>query len=108
MNMVSLSLALSPREIQRIRTSLAPFPTIHFSSTASEETFFRGIDRLKAVAESPAPGIRIREPFVWTRLVPVPVPTSWQPDVGYFSSPYKATLIGTSFKQIVVFAHLKK
>jgi hypothetical protein len=52
--------------------------------------------------------IRIREPFLRTRLVPVPVPTSWQPEVDYFLSPYKTTLIGISFKEMVVFAPLKK
>jgi hypothetical protein len=42
---------------------------------------------------------RIREPFVRTQLVPVLVPTSWQPEVNYFLSPYKTILIGISFKK---------
>jgi hypothetical protein len=41
MDVVSLSPVLSPKEIQRIRTRLAPFQTIHFTSAASEETRFR-------------------------------------------------------------------
>jgi hypothetical protein len=41
MDVVSLSPALSPKEIQRIRTRLTPFQTIHFMSAASEEARFR-------------------------------------------------------------------
>jgi hypothetical protein len=41
MDVMSLSPALSPKEIQRIRTRLAPFQTIHFTSAASEEVLFR-------------------------------------------------------------------
>jgi hypothetical protein len=52
-----------------------------------------------AMVESPAPGIWIREPSVRRLLAPVPVPISWQPEVGYFLSPYKTTLIGISFKK---------
>jgi hypothetical protein len=41
MNVVSLSLILSLKEIQRIRTRPAPFQTIHCTSAASEEALFR-------------------------------------------------------------------
>jgi hypothetical protein len=63
-----------PKEIQRIRTRLAPFQTIHFTSAASEEAVFW-------IA-----------PKVWLLLQAV----------------YKPTLIVIAFKQIAVFAPLKK
>jgi hypothetical protein len=74
MGMVSLSPALSLKEIQRIRTPLASFQAVNFTSAASEEALFR-------IA-----------PKVW--LVPQAV--------------YTPTLIVIAFKQILVFAPLKK
>jgi hypothetical protein len=41
MDVVSLSPALSPKEILRIQTRLAPFQTIHFTSAVLEEALFR-------------------------------------------------------------------
>jgi hypothetical protein len=41
MDVVSLSPALCPKEIQRILTRRAPFQTIHFTSAALEEALFR-------------------------------------------------------------------
>jgi hypothetical protein len=37
--------------------------------------------------------------FVRMRLVPMPVPTSWQPEIGYFPSLYKTTVIGIFFEK---------
>jgi hypothetical protein len=41
MDVVNLSFALYPKEIQRIRTRLAPFQTIHFTLAVPEEALFR-------------------------------------------------------------------
>jgi hypothetical protein len=41
MDVVSISPALSPKEIQRICAQLAPFQTIYFTSAAAEEVLFR-------------------------------------------------------------------
>jgi hypothetical protein len=76
MDVMSLSPVLSPREIQRIRTRIAPFQTIHFTSASSEEALFR----IAAMTEPLTPDTQIREPSVQTRLVPMCVSTSWQPN----------------------------
>jgi hypothetical protein len=100
MDVVRLSPALSPKEIQQIRTRLAPFQTIHFTSAASEEALFR---------IGPNGGnTRIREPRVRTALVPMSVPTHRSQMFGGFLKPYKPNLIVITFKQIGVFAALKK
>jgi hypothetical protein len=104
MNVVNLSPAFSPKDIQRIRTSPAPFSTAHFSLMMSEGTLFPIVPTMEIVT----PGTRINEFFVRKRLVPVPVLAYWHPEVGPFLSTYKTTLAGTSFKKMVVFAPLKK
>jgi hypothetical protein len=66
MNVVNLSLAFFPKEIQRILTSLAQFPMIHFSSTVPEETLFRVVPTVEIMA----PGQTHSGPFTMTPLCP--------------------------------------
>jgi hypothetical protein len=64
MNGASLSPALYLKEIQRIPTRLAPFLTIRFSSTGSEETLFRSVPTMEIMA----PGHIHPGPFTMTLL----------------------------------------